>query len=295
MLSYRLSEKSSMHSNPALIFIHIPKAAGSTLQQIVHRQFPESKTFHFDPLDPKASVQKLKSMPREKRSELECISGHMPFGMHKYLPQPATYITMLRDPVERMLSFYFYIRRTQIHYLHDTVVSRDMSLEEVMKSNLTSELDNDQTRRLSGLSTGDAVADWFKIGGAALDQAKKNIKDFFSVVGVTEKFDESVLLMKRRLGWKNIFYRRQNVSLSRPAESEVHPSILDVIRKRNYYDIQLYQWVERRLSKSISAMGPGFDAELRIFKFTNGIGNKTREIARPAVHLLRSFKSNICP
>jgi len=30
----------------------------------------------------------------------EGVSGHMPFGLHRMLPQPAAYMTMLRDPVE---------------------------------------------------------------------------------------------------------------------------------------------------------------------------------------------------
>ena len=44
-----------------------------------------------------------------------------------------------------------------------------------------------------------------------LAQAKRNL-DRFLVVGLTERFDESFILIRRALGWRLPMYERHNVS-----------------------------------------------------------------------------------
>ena len=41
---------------------------------------------------------------------MQVFKGHMPFGIHKRLPQDYTYITFLRDPIERVVSAYYFAR-----------------------------------------------------------------------------------------------------------------------------------------------------------------------------------------
>jgi hypothetical protein len=45
-----------------------------------------------------------------------------------------------------------------------------------------------------------------------LDIAKRNLASHFAVIGITEEFDRSLILMKRRLAWRHPFYTSQNVS-----------------------------------------------------------------------------------
>ena len=100
-----------------LIFLHIPKAAGTTLNRIFRRRYRKSDIYMFD-----GSYEKLdtfKKLPPERRRQIRLLCGHMPFGMHKYLLRLADYITILRDPVDRIVSHYFYVRRKTTHYLHE--------------------------------------------------------------------------------------------------------------------------------------------------------------------------------
>ena len=80
--------------------------------------------------------------------------GHMGFGLHDYLPQGASYITMLRDPIDRIVSHYYYVLQNQGHYLHKEVAGKGLSLEQFADSALSTELDNGQTRVLAGLEHG---------------------------------------------------------------------------------------------------------------------------------------------
>ena len=40
-------------------------------------------------------------IPPARLRKTRMFKGHMLFGLHEILPQPSTYITVLRDPVDR--------------------------------------------------------------------------------------------------------------------------------------------------------------------------------------------------
>lgn len=63
------------------------------------------------------------------------------------------------------------------------------------------ETNNHQTRFISGMT-----AEYGKCTTEMLETAKKNLREYFTVVGLTEYFAESMLLMKRAFGWKTPFY-----------------------------------------------------------------------------------------
>jgi hypothetical protein len=50
------------------------------------------------------------NLPRRERDQLRRLIGHMPFGLGSLLAGPVLYATMLRNPVERALSDFFYCR-----------------------------------------------------------------------------------------------------------------------------------------------------------------------------------------
>ncbi len=55
------------------------------------------------------SITQLKNMPEEKRNKIRCLKGHMPFGLHKYLLNSSVYLTVLREPIERVISHYYFV------------------------------------------------------------------------------------------------------------------------------------------------------------------------------------------
>src|SRR5437667_105406 len=67
--------------------------------------------------------------------------------------------------------------------------------------------DNDQTRQLAGKC---GIPKARTSAEEMLRIAKRNLTEHFTVVGVTEKFDRSLLLMKRCLGWGRPFYVSDN-------------------------------------------------------------------------------------
>jgi len=70
-----------------------------------------------------------------------------------------------------------------------------------------------------------------------LETAVSHLKNYFAVIGITEKFDKSLLLMKKKLGWSYPVYRKQNVSRTRKKMSELLSDLINLIKEKNMMDI----------------------------------------------------------
>jgi hypothetical protein len=233
-----------------LIFIHIPKTAGATLRAILTQRFPKEETFS---CGASTLYTEFYTMPPEQRARLRLLAGHMPFGLHAGLPSPANYVTILRNPVDRIISFYYFLIQIPDpgNYLYEAVVGRKMSIKDFLHSKITNELDNLQTRILVGESSL-TRPEFGSCSEADLHQALNNLQHQVLVTGLTERFDESLLLIKKHLGWKFIpVYTSKNVNRKRPARSRVSPEIVDLIRSYNQFDIKLYQEAEKMFEEAL--------------------------------------------
>jgi hypothetical protein len=104
---------------------------------------------------------------------------------------------------------------------------------------------------------------------ATLDLAKHNLREHFAVVGLTERFDETLLLLKRTFGWQRIQYTRHNVTRGRPRRDSLDAETLAVLSEYNQLDIALYQYAQRLLADQICAQGPSFARALWAFQLAN--------------------------
>ena len=264
----------------ALLFLHIPKAAGTTLHSIIERQFAPEATFTISGSDSPGGIKEFIALPPEQREKIRLVKGHMPYGLHKLLSVPATYITMLRDPVDRIISQYYFVLKTPAHYLHKEVTRARMSLADFVESGMTTEVANDQTRLISGvekvntrLLDGDERrtlrANQEPVTADILEIAKRNLREHFAAVGLFTSFDESLLLFKRVLGWSNIYYVRRNVTGARPEKRQVPREARALIEKYNEMDVELYQYARAGFEEKIREQGAGFESELQKFRRKN--------------------------
>jgi hypothetical protein len=248
-----------------LIFLHIPKTAGTTFSRVIRRQYPEGTIVGNDPALAHVDLEALKALPEERKRELRVVQGHMPFGVHELFPQPASYVTILRDPVARMVSHYKHVLRVKHHYLHDQVAARGLSLAEYARSGMSPELENGQTKLLAGLDD-----DVMEATAEHLEAAKRHLREHFVLAGLSERFDESLLVLRPLLGWKNVTYDRVNVA-PRSAAAPIDAAAIEAIRERNALDVELYGLCKTLLEERIAAVGPPFDRELRAFRTRNAM------------------------
>jgi hypothetical protein len=215
----------------ALIFLHIPKTAGTTLNRIIEWQYSPFAIFTMDPYRIRATPERFKRLPEGRRRQLQVVRGHMLYGIHEFLPQGATYITMLREPVARVLSAYYFVLRRPLNPLHRKVKRERLGVEDCLR--LFPDRNNLQCRFIAG------VADTAIDDQRLLDIAKENLAKSFSVVGLCERFEESLILISKAFGWRVPFYANQKVATTRP---KVEPKLADLIREHNRLDVELYEF-----------------------------------------------------
>ncbi len=249
----------------ALIFIHLPKTAGVTFEQVLLRQYAREEAYAIYPADP--GVERFNQLAEARRASIRFLHGHMAFGLHEMLPTRARYVTLLRDPVDRVISHYHYVLRTPQHRLYDRVAG-GMDLRSYVESDISGEVSNGQTARIAGelfVTSEEATP-------ALLLRAKQHIRDNFLLVGLTERFDETLLLLKKRLGWTApIFYRKRNVTRGRPAVSSIPAETLRAIERHNELDLELYAFAQGLLAEQIAEEGESFETQIRQFRRLNGL------------------------
>jgi Galactose-3-O-sulfotransferase len=252
-----------------VIFIHIPKAAGQTMNSIVARQYPRCKILQVE-----GGVGRARIPAFDGRCEAKLVIGHVHFGLHRNLPGSSSYMTMLREPVSRVLSLYRYIVSTPQHSFHSRLADVSL-LDFAMGSAAAEEIENGQTRQIAGVTDGSPDS-------RSLAAAKQNLLESFVAVGIMERFDESVILFKRRLRWKMPYYVIKNVT-ERVMTEESHPEAIRVIRSRNTLDAELYQFASNLFSEHVRQEGPFFGGEVSAFRLLNAAAHvyrTSRERAR---------------
>ena len=231
-------------ANPAeaLIFLHIPKSAGTTLNRLIEWEYPLFEMYSVDPVFFRWSRARLWRLPKQRLQSFRVFKGHMPFGLHEVLPQPATYITVMRGAVERVISAYYFMINYMLHPNYWKFRREGWTLEDFVRR---SPRENVQTKMIAGADY-DAPCTT-----ETLLRAKENLQHF-SVVGLTERFEESLALMKLRFGWKLDSYSSFNVTSKRPKKRELPQSTLDLIAERNRFDMELYECARKLFEETIN-------------------------------------------
>jgi hypothetical protein len=197
----------------------------------------------------------------------------MSFGLHELLAPGARYITVMREPVARALSDYYYVTGTPNHPLYPA--ARGMSLADYLGSGLTGQLSNGQTRLLSGdhLEGDPGIPGTGPVTAADLERAKSNLREHFAVVGVQEQFDTTLCLMARVLGWRLRHYTTRNVG-PRPDRRRVNAEDIALIGEHNALDLDLYAFARELFVRQVRAQGIALPARRAVQRVRAGAARR---------------------
>jgi hypothetical protein len=276
-----------------LIFLHIPKTAGTTLKTIIGRQyqpFEIAKCYYHAPGRTLAgALDRLRSFSPEQAAGIRIIVGHVGYGLHEHLGWPSDYFTMLREPVERVISSYYQTRRARNDSLKNE--AQRLSLRDFVASGLRTALDNGQTRMLSGAAVEEDLlgkkVPYGQCNREMLERAQSNLNKFVAV-GISERFDESLMVFKRALGWTNIYYVKANVGRNKTPRQEISKDTLKCIERYNELDLELYERARKLFDERIKLLGSDFTRRMGSYRLLNRTYGGARRVVSAIGKLART-------
>tara|TARA_B100000780_G_C21109233_1_gene448139 strand:+ start:210 stop:968 length:759 start_codon:yes stop_codon:yes gene_type:complete len=242
------------------IFIHISKTAGTSLKQVIYNNYALEEIHEsYDPKLWHPNIQKdLNGF------DWKLILGHIRYGYHENIEGDTQYFTVMRNPVERCYSHFRHFHRSPIEE-HKEIAKSYPNISSFSK---TDKAYNLQTRIISGVHD---VNKFKKDERRYLELAKKNL-DKFVCIGLSDRFDESLLLLKDRLDWKRIYYSSSNVDPTKRKTSHLTKEEKKGLQEANQLDIELYKYAQKRFEKDINSI-PFFGIKKLLFKQLNSLRN----------------------
>jgi len=232
-------ETTSGREPERFFFVHVLKAAGTTLLIRFRRQFGEAGVYpnstDGDPVNvaPQLVVEQLQKRWPERRHEARIIAGHFPLCTAELLGDPFTTLSVVREPVERTLS---YLR----HHRTLTPADRDLPLEAIYEDpHRFDTLVHNHMVKMFSLSTEEMTGGALTVvegGPERLARAKAGLESI-DVLGTQEHFDEFCRHLTDRFGWD----LGKPLTANRTERFEVPESFRRRIAEDNADDVELYE------------------------------------------------------
>jgi hypothetical protein len=256
-----------------LLLVHLPKTAGTTLAQLMRYHYSGGAFM---------GAGNVLSRPDEAEPRLQAIgrkpavraaAGHVSFGLAERVLPDATFVTILREPLARTLSQYYFL--TEFGRggglvppgLEEDV--RGLGLGDAFDRGYL--LDDLQTRMLCG-----AISPYGDLPADALARAKANLRDRFAYVGTTERFDELLAVLNLALGWPTTAHEPARENPHRPAEVPGELRALAV--ERNPRDLELHAFAGDLLAKRVDAAA---EEEAAVISEATARWNEARKASEP--------------
>lgn len=247
-LRYReLMQDVSPQAGRKLVHLHIPKTAGSSLNQLLAKSFRPNERLE-------TNAEKVRRLLAEKPDAIEpfrLIHGHLNYGLHESIAAKTTYLCLLRKPIPRLLSFYSFIMRRPSHPYHTRLTSRNVTFGGFLRlavddPTLRGEIDNGQIRRLAG----PILAGPFGREAETFEAAKAHLFGGNVLFGLTEHFSFYVqrLVAEGVLVSSEIATDNVNPAPMRAAQSleALNDEEQFLLRAFTYWDDQLYHLAHQR-------------------------------------------------
>lgn len=228
-------------------FLHLQKTGGSALKMRLRHHFGERAVYPCadDGELPDVVIRPGQLIDRVavRGDEIRVITGHFPLATVELLPGEYRTFTLLREPVERTLSFLRHQVRVSNTTTTDLVeLYEDPFRYHMIHNHMTKMLALDAQTTLAG----GAILANVEMTEEHLEIARKKLAGL-DVVGVQEHHNEFVAELERKFGWDLGPHRTANRTQAEP----VDPAFRERIAKDNALDVALYDYaLELATSKS---------------------------------------------
>lgn len=232
-------------------FVHVQKAAGTELFERLKRVFEPSQLYPDDSdgdpvaVAPQLLVDQLLARWDARRDEIRVVAGHFPLCTIELLDADFTTMTVLREPVERTLSF---VR----HHRWFVPGDREASFEEIYEDDFRFHgMIHNHMVKMFSLTTDEMDAGMLShvdLTREHLERAKAQLAGV-DVVGLQEDFEGFERELSRRFGWDLGPPLHANARGGTVTDDPEHEAaIRERIAEDNALDVELYEFARDEMS-----------------------------------------------
>jgi hypothetical protein len=250
-----------------LYFLHIPKTAGTSFFDFLENQFT------YDKIYPRKKDKHFVAEKRFDFSGSNLLRGHMGYGIYQSVSKNLVYVTMLRDPIDQVLSRYAQFTSSLYMNKHPDEIVEKIDLIDLLNHKkkyrrffnpqtrfIASDLDFaaerkilEKKRTINAMNVLEMEVS-NKSDEESLQIAKKRLKNF-RFVGLTERFKESILLLCYTFGWKPISHiPRVNLSQSKMKKENIPTDLMEKILENTKLDRELYLYGKKIFEERFDLM-----------------------------------------
>src|SRR5262245_40515690 len=207
LLSVRQMSPQSAPSVPPLVHVHVPKAAGTTLNNILMKNYRYRLDSYGSDFFPRYYPDEFVSLVQPPLSDDTrrpvFFTGHIDLAndIFRYMPVRYVAITVLRDPIERIVSHYRFHSTLSGSPLAAEIGKGDLGLVEYFerfRTEIPLQYEMFAPRRNAGED------------GVCVAAALRNLEDRLSFFGLQDHFEELVVLLVELLGLPDVSYKPLN-------------------------------------------------------------------------------------
>jgi len=235
-------------------FLHIPKTAGTFFNRFLSNQC-NSFVDHIE----------IKNLSKDELDAFDGFSGHIPYPRAKkeYILSKRKIITILRNPIEQVISHITFIRELAEPSEKERLYSHSKGIQEIALKLKETNLSNSddikkfikwledknylifhdcQTRYLGGGAG--------EIKPAILNNALKNLKEI-EYVGLTERLKEFMIYLNLKEKYKLVEFKKENVTKNRYGLDITNPKLVEALQPlvQNDYIVYVYNFAREKFVK----------------------------------------------
>lgn len=219
------------NNKEALIFIHIPKAGGTSLRKVLKAWYLDNfKLHYFDEVNNK--------LPQKYALEPGiCICGHFNaargFGIEEYYPEAEQFVTFMRDPFELIVSRYYYVKKRE---------REGISFANGKPTNLPSDVNEFLESVIHNPDYSPNMLSFFP-RRLSLSNYKQVIDKYFVFIGFLDDYQNSLYLLAELLGFPRMAAPFENKS---ERFGEVDPALRKAFINEHPLEYEVYNYARSR-------------------------------------------------